>query len=108
MRRGINSAETLDGRERITRMQDHSQSGCGVIRHNQTEVLSPNATVEVVYRGERPQCHRVKIQKNSGRESHLEVVLIHGKNREIRRLFKALGHEVTRLMCIHKIRGITS
>jgi 16S rRNA U516 pseudouridylate synthase RsuA-like enzyme len=33
----------------------------------------------------------VKIQKSSGRESHLEVVLTQGKNREIRRLFKALG-----------------
>jgi 23S rRNA pseudouridine2605 synthase len=39
----------------------------------------------------------VKIQKSSGRESHLEVVLVQGKNREIRRLFLALGHEVTRL-----------
>jgi 16S rRNA U516 pseudouridylate synthase RsuA-like enzyme len=47
--------------------------------------------------GEHLQCHTVKIQKSSGRESHLEVVLIQGKNREIRRLFKALGHEVTRL-----------
>ncbi len=43
------------------------------------------------------RCHTVKIQKSSGRESHLEVVLIQGKNREIRRLFKALGHEVIRL-----------
>jgi pseudouridine synthase len=51
----------------------------------------------VVDGGERLQCHTVKIQKSSGRESHLEVVLIQGKNREIRRLFKALGHEVTRL-----------
>jgi 23S rRNA pseudouridine2605 synthase len=76
---------------------DHSQRGCGVIRHNQTEVLSPNATVGVVYHGECLQCHRVKIQRSSGRESHLEVVLTQGKNREIRRLFKALGHEVTRL-----------
>jgi 23S rRNA pseudouridine2605 synthase len=76
---------------------DHSQKGCGVIRHNQTEVLSPNATVGVGYRGERLQCHTVKVQKSSGRESHLEVVLTRGKNREIRRLFKALGHEVTRL-----------
>jgi 23S rRNA pseudouridine2605 synthase len=39
----------------------------------------------------------VKIQKSSGRESHLEVVLIQGKNREIRRLFISLGHEMTRL-----------
>ncbi len=61
------------------------------------EGLSPNASVGVVDRGERLQCHSVKIQKSSGRESHLEVVLVQGKNREIRRLFKALGHEVTRL-----------
>ena len=26
---------------------DHSPKGCGVIRHNQTEVLPPNATVYV-------------------------------------------------------------
>ena len=76
---------------------DHSQKGCGVIRHNQTEVLSPNATVGVVYHGVHLQCHSVKIQKSSGRESHLEVVLTQGKNREIRRLFKTLGHEVISL-----------
>ena len=47
--------------------------------------------------GERLQCYSMKIQKGSGRESHLEVVLTQGKNREIQRLLKALGHEVTRL-----------
>ena len=76
---------------------DHSQRGCGVIHHDQTEALPPNATVGVVDGGERLQCHTAKIQKSSGRESHLEVVLTQGKNREIRRLLKALGHEVTRL-----------
>jgi 23S rRNA pseudouridine2605 synthase len=62
-----------------------------------TEAQATEAVAGVVDGGEHLQCHRVKIQKNSGRESHLEVVLTQGKNREIRRLFKALGHEVTRL-----------
>ena len=67
------------------------------VRGEFTEAEAKEATVGVVEDGERLQCHRVKIQKSSGRESHLEVVLIQGKNREIRRLFKALEHEVTRL-----------
>ena len=62
-----------------------------------TESQAAEATVGIVESGERLRCHTVKIQKSSGRESHLEVVLIQGKNREIRRLFKGLGHEVTRL-----------
>ncbi|MGC3976127.1 MAG: pseudouridine synthase [Nitrospira sp.] len=47
--------------------------------------------------GERLHCAALTIQKRSGRESHLDVTLTEGKNREIRRLFKALGHDVTRL-----------
>lgn len=39
----------------------------------------------------------VALRKASGRESHLIVELREGKNREVRRLFEAIGHEVTRL-----------
>ncbi|HXT65538.1 MAG TPA: pseudouridine synthase [Nitrospiraceae bacterium] len=67
------------------------------VRGEFTEVQASEAVAGVVDGGERLQCHTVKIQKSSGRESHLEVVLIQGKNREIRRLFQSLGHEVTRL-----------
>jgi 23S rRNA pseudouridine2605 synthase len=51
----------------------------------------------LVVGGDRLQARRVTVRKRSNRESHLVVELIEGKNREIRRLMKTSGHEVTRL-----------
>ena len=42
----------------------------------------------------------VRVRKRSRRETHLIVELTEGKNREIRRLFAAVGAEVTRLLRI--------
>ena len=47
--------------------------------------------------GELLAARQVMVRKRSGRETHLVLELTEGKNREIRRLLKAAGHEVTRL-----------
>jgi len=51
----------------------------------------------VVDRGERLSAKAVHVRKVSARETHLVVTLVGGKNREIRRLCEASGHEPTRL-----------
>ena len=67
------------------------------VRGEVTDESRQAAMVGLIDQGERLHCERLTIQKRSGRESHLEVTLTEGRNREIRRLFKTLGHEVTRL-----------
>jgi len=54
-------------------------------------------TAGVADRGDTLGAASVEIRKASGRESHLVLELREGKNREVRRLCAALGHEVTRL-----------
>lgn len=51
----------------------------------------------VVDAGERLAARSAFVRKRSRRETHLVITLVEGKNREIRRLCAALGHEVTRL-----------
>jgi 23S rRNA pseudouridine2605 synthase len=40
----------------------------------------------------------VDMLKRSGRETHMAIELTEGRNREIRRLLEAVGHQVTRLL----------
>lgn len=47
--------------------------------------------------GETLAAAEAEVRKASGKESHLIVTLTEGKNREIRRLFDAVDHPVTRL-----------
>lgn len=67
------------------------------VRGNATPDICQRLETGIVQRGQRWRADRATLRKSSGRESHLVVTLTEGKNREVRRLFEAVGHEVTRL-----------
>ena len=52
----------------------------------------------VVDAGERLGAQDVRIEKVSGRESRLRLILQEGRNREVRRMCAAVGHPVQRLL----------
>ena len=69
----------------------------GRVSDDTARALEHGLDVPGTHGPERLRAARVVMRKASGRETHLSVDLTEGKNREVRRLFDAAGHEVTRL-----------
>jgi 23S rRNA pseudouridine2605 synthase len=56
--------------------------------------------------GQTLSARQAGVRKASHRESHLVLELVEGRNREVRRLLSAVGHEVTRLRRV-QVGGLT-
>jgi 23S rRNA pseudouridine2605 synthase len=67
------------------------------VRGELTAAAAQRLTEGIEDSGERLSARAVTVRKRSRRETHLVLELTEGKNREIRRLLAAAGHEVTRL-----------
>jgi 23S rRNA pseudouridine2605 synthase len=67
------------------------------VRGEISDTTATSLTKGVVDRGDMLGAASIEILKRSKRETHIIAELTEGKNREIRRMLKAAGHEVTRL-----------
>lgn len=67
------------------------------VRGELSDVSAQALETGVDDRGDSLTAASIQILKRSKRETHVMVELTEGKNREIRRLMKAVGHDVTRL-----------
>lgn len=67
------------------------------VRGECTDASRLRMTAGIDEGGERLRAVSAHVLKRSQRETHIHVELTEGRNREIRRMMKALGHEVTRL-----------
>ncbi|MBF0569464.1 MAG: rRNA pseudouridine synthase [Candidatus Omnitrophica bacterium] len=88
-----------------TRLSDHlTDPANGIVRKYVVTVeglLTPEkirlAEQGIMDEGELLKPSKMDLRKASNKESHVVVELTEGKNRELRRLFRALGHRVRRL-----------
>jgi len=67
------------------------------VRGELSDSSAASLTRGIVDRGEMLKVTAIEILKRSKRETHMITELTEGRNREIRRILKAAGHEVTRL-----------
>jgi 23S rRNA pseudouridine2605 synthase len=67
------------------------------VRGAVTEETATGLERGILCEGELLAAKSAIVRKRSNRESHLVLTLVEGRNREIRRLLIAAGHEVTRL-----------
>ncbi len=67
------------------------------VRGELSEAMAVRLTEGIEEAGETLAARSVLVRKRSRRETHLVLELAEGKNREVRRMLAAVGHEVTRL-----------
>ena len=67
------------------------------VRGELSDAAAQSLVRGIVDAGDTLRATTIEILKRSKRETHIIVALTEGKNRELRRMFTRVGHEVTRL-----------